>query len=691
MASRSRRAPPSSRKGGVLDNRYPHLLAPLDLGFTTLKNRVVMGSMHTGLEEAPGGAAKLAAFYAERARADVALIVTGGVSPNAAGQLGLGAATLSKDEHDEGHAKIATAVHDEGGKILMQVLHAGRYAKHDGAVGPSPIRASINRYTPRPLSDAEVVQTIEDFADCAALAREAGYDGVEIMGSEGYLLTQFLSPRTNQRDDRWGGSFENRSRLPLEVVRRTRERCGRDFIVMYRISLLDLVEGGLAWDETVRLARAVEALGADIINTGIGWHEARIPTIMHAVPRGAFAWTTARLMGEVRAPLMTSNRINNPEQAEQIVASRQADLVSLARPFLADAEFVRKAKENRADEINTCIACNQACLDRIFTGSVATCMVNPRACKETELVFAPAARRKSLAVVGAGPGGLSFAIFAAERGHRVTVFEATDRLGGQFNMAMAIPGKEDYGESIRYWGRQLQRLGVDVRLNTPADADMLSKGFDEVVIATGIAPRTPDIPGIRHPKALSYIDVLWRRRPVGKRVAIMGAGGIGFDVAEFLTHAGGPGDPARPDVESFLRDWGIDKATNGLAASGPQMKSAREIFLLQRKASKHGETLGKSTGWAIKLALQMKGVQMIGGVAYRKIDDAGLHITVAGKDQVLEVDNVVICAGQEPLRRLHDELKARGVVTHPIGGAREAAELDAERAIREAAELAAAA
>jgi 2,4-dienoyl-CoA reductase (NADPH2) len=672
-------------------NPYPHLLAPLDLGFTTLANRVIMGSMHTGLEDVPGGFEKMAAFYAERARGQVGLMVTGGVTPNAEGAFGLSDAESGHERVDPRHALITQAVRAAGGKILMQVLHTGRYGKHANCVGPSPIRAPINRYTPRALTSAEVWQTVEDFATCAATARDVGYHGVEIMGSEGYLLTQFLCRRTNQRDDEWGGSFENRARLAVEVVRRTRERCGADFIIMFRLSLLDLVEGGSPWEETVALAKLVEAAGADIINTGIGWHEARIPTIAHMVPRGAFAWTTAKLKGEVKLPLVTSNRINNPAQGEALIASGQADLISMARPFLADPDFVAKAAGGRADEINACIACNQVCLDRIFTGQVASCMVNPRACNETDMQIAPAAAKKSIAVVGAGPGGMAAATLATERGHAVTLFEAADRLGGQFNMAMAIPGKEDYRETIRYFTARLAKLGVTVKLNTAATLDDLA-GFDEVVIATGVTPRMPAIPGIDHAKVLSYVDVLWHRQPVGKTVAIIGAGGVGFDVAEFLTSATGPGDPANPDIAAFEAEWGIDRGeVGGLASAGPKMHAARQITLCQRKPGRHGGTLSKSTGWAVKAALQLKGVDMMAGCTYVKIDDAGLHLEVEGRPRLLDVDNVIICAGQESARDLYEGLRQRSQTVHLIGGAREAGELDAERAIAEATAVAAAA
>ncbi|MEQ9640018.1 MAG: NADPH-dependent 2,4-dienoyl-CoA reductase [Alphaproteobacteria bacterium] len=671
---------------------YPHLLAPLDLGFTTLANRVIMGSMHTGLEETENGFAKLAAFYAERARGQVGLMVTGGVAPNAEGRFGLIDAPMD-GEHGGDHNVITKAVHDAGGKILMQVLHTGRYGQHPDCVAPSPIRAPINKFSPRALTSPEVTQTVEDFANCARLAREAGYDGVEIMGSEGYLLTQFMCPRTNQRDDEWGGSLENRCRLGIEVARRTREVCGDDFIIMYRLSLLDLVEGGSPWDETVQMAKWVEAAGANILNTGIGWHEARIPTIAHMVPRGAFAWTTQRLKTEVKLPLVTSNRINDPAQADKLIAGGGADMVSMARPFLADPDFVAMAIAGKGDEINTCIACNQVCLDRIFTGQVAGCMVNPHACNELATDIAPAAARKTIAVVGAGPGGMACATLAAERGHAVTLFEATDRLGGQFNMAMAIPGKEDYRETIRYFGARLKALGVTVKLNHAATADDLA-GFAEVVLATGVTPRNPAIPGIDHAKVLSYVDVLWHRKPVGKKVAIVGAGGVGFDVAEFLTSAAGPGDPANPNVDAFLSEWGIDPTyaqPGGLAPDGPDMHSAREITLCQRKTGRLGGTLGKSTGWAVKAALQMKGVEMLGGVTYTRIDDAGLHIEIDGEARVLDVDNVVICAGQESARDLYQALQERGQTVHLIGGAREAGELDAERAIAEATALAAAA
>jgi 2,4-dienoyl-CoA reductase (NADPH2) len=678
-----------------METQYPHLLAPLDLGFTTLKNRVLMGSMHTGLEEAANGFQRMAAFYAARAEGGVGLMVTGGIAPNAVGRLSPGAAKLDDESSVAEHAGITEAVHQAGGKILMQVLHAGRYARQEMAVAPSSVRAPISPLTPRELTPDEIEQTIEDFAVCAHLAREVGYDGVEIMGSEGYLLTQFVATRTNKREDAWGGSFENRSRFPLEIIRRVRERCGPDFIIMYRLSVLDLVDGGSPWEETAALAKLVEAAGANIINSGIGWHEAQIPTIAHMVPRGAFTWATGRLKGEVSVPLVASNRINDPAQAERILARGDGDMVSLARPFLADADFVRKAAEGRADEINTCIGCNQACLDAIFTGQLCSCLVNPRACSETELAWDDAEAPKRIAVVGAGPGGLAYATTAAQRGHKVTLFEAEDTIGGQFNMAKVIPGKEDYAETIRYFRRELELLQVELRLGHRASLDdLVEGGFDEVVLATGVTPRRPEIEGIDHSKVLSYVDVLLRGAPVGKRVAIMGAGGIGFDVAEFLSHAGGPADLENPDVDGFLKEWGIDpeyRVPGGLDPAGGEMHSPRDIYLLQRKTTKLGRGLGKSTGWVHRMTLMRKDVTMIAGVTYDKIDDRGLHLTVDGEARLLEVDNVVVCAGQLPLRELHDGLVAAGVPVHLIGGADVAVELDAQRAIAQGTRLAAAA
>jgi len=679
----------------TMTSPYPHLLAPLDLGFTTLKNRVLMGSMHTGLEDIPGGFEKQAAFFSERAKGQAGLIVTGGYSPNADGRLGLGDTTASGDGLDNGHTLITKAVHAHDGKILLQVLHGGRYSRHEECVSASDVKSPINPHRPTALSLAGIKQTVEDYANCARMARDVGYDGVEIMGSEGYLLTQFLAPRTNLRDDDYGGSFENRVRLATDVVRRTREACGNDFIIMYRCSMLDLVEGGLSWEEIVKVAQAIEAAGATLINSGIGWHEARIPTIAHMVPRGAFVWTAQKMMGSVNIPIITSNRINNPAQAEEIIASGQADMVSMARPMLADADFVQKAMDDKADEINTCIACNQGCLDRIFDGRLSTCLVNPRACYETELNYERAVAIKSIAVVGSGPGGMSFAEIAAARGHKVTLFEASDRLGGQFNMAKAIPGKEDYGETIRYYGTRLKNLGVDIRLKTAATADaLIEQGFDEVVLATGVTPRTPDIPGIKHAKVLSYIDVLQNGAAVGEKVAIIGAGGIGFDVAEFLTHADGPGDPAKPDIDKFLREWGVDKdlkGPGGLLPEGPQMSSPREITLLQRKETRVGRGLNKTTGWAVSLGLQIKGADMIAGASYEKIDDDGLHIIVGGEPRLLAVDNIIICAGQESNRELENDLKAAGITTHLIGGAYKAEELNALAAIEQGFKVAAAA
>ncbi|MDN0083083.1 NADPH-dependent 2,4-dienoyl-CoA reductase [Crenobacter sp. SG2305] len=665
---------------------YPHLLAPLDLGFTTLKNRVLMGSMHTGLEEAPNGFEKMAAFYAERARGGVGLIVTGGVGPNEEGRVADGASMLVDEAEVPHHRLVTDAVHAAGGKIAMQILHTGRYSYQEKLVAPSPITAPINFYTPREMSEDDIRRTIADFARCAKLAQAAGYDGVEVMGSEGYLLNQFIVRHTNKRTDDWGGSFENRIRFPLEVLRAVRAAVGAEFIIIYRLSMLDLVHDGSSWDEVVQLAKAVEAAGATIINTGIGWHEARVPTIATAVPRAGFAWVTKRLMGEVNIPLITTNRINDPAVAERVLADGCADMVSMARPFLADPAFVNKAAAGRAETINTCIGCNQACLDHIFQGKLTSCLVNPYACRETELKLTSTVTTKRIAVVGAGPAGLAFATTAAERGHAVTLFDAANEIGGQFNVAKKIPGKEEFYETLRYFGQRLKETGVTLRLGERVGANELA-GFDEVVLATGIKPRTPDIDGIDHPKVLSYLDVLRYGKPVGEKVAIIGAGGIGFDTAEFLTQEG---ESASLHVEEFMREWGVDMryAQPGGVMRPQPAPSARQVWLLQRKSGKPGEGLGKTTGWIHRASLKMKRVEMHGDVVYRKIDDAGLHVTIRGEDTVLPVDNVVICAGQEPQRELEAPLMALGKTVHRIGGADVAVELDAKRAIDQGTRLA---
>lgn len=666
---------------------YPHLSKPLDLGFTTLPNRLLMGSMHVGLEEVDNGFERMAAFYAERARGGVALIVTGGIAPNERARPMHGGAMLTTEAEAAHHRIVTDAVHREGGKIAMQILHFGRYSYQPTLVAPSAIKAPINPFKPHALTTEEVAQTIDDFVRCAGLAQSAGYDGVEVMGSEGYLINEFIAARTNQRDDEWGGAYENRIRFPVEIVRRIREKVGTNFIIIYRLSMLDLVEGGSTLEEVIQLAKAIEAAGATIINTGIGWHEARIPTIATKVPRAAYAWVTQKLKGHVNIPLVATNRINTPEVAEQLLADNFCDMVSMARPLLADPLFMRKAEQGKADEINTCIGCNQACLDHTFGGKITSCLVNPRACHETELVNAKLDKAKRIAVVGAGPAGLSFATTAASRGHDVTLFDAAAEIGGQFNIAKQVPGKEEFYETLRYFAKQITLTGVKLRLNTPVKADELS-AFDEVVLATGITPRVPEIEGVTHPKVLSYLDVLRDKKVVGKSVAIIGAGGIGFDVAEYLSHSG---TSPSLDPKKFFAEWGVDttyQTVGGLTDAHIETPE-REIFLLQRKTSKVGDGLGKTTGWIHRTGLKNRSVHMFAGVTYNKIDDAGLHVTIDGQQKVLPVDNVILCAGQEPRRDLQAALEAAGKTVHLIGGADVAAELDAKRAINQGTRLAA--
>ncbi|GAB4262077.1 MAG: NADPH-dependent 2,4-dienoyl-CoA reductase [Pararhodobacter sp.] len=670
-----------------MSSPYPHLLAPLDLGFTVLRNRVLMGSMHTGLEER-GDWDRVAAYYAERARGGVGLIVTGGMAPNKEGGVFPGAAGLFTDTDIANHRKVTDAVHAEGGKIAMQILHAGRYAYGPDCVSASAIKSPISPFPPRELDEDGIEKQIADFATAAVRAREAGYDGVEVMGSEGYFLNQFLCLHTNKRTDRWGGSYENRMRLPVEVVRRVREAVGPDFIIIYRISLLDLVPNGQTFDEILQLAAAIEAAGATILNTGIGWHEARVPTIATSVPRAGFAWVTRKLMGHVGIPVITSNRINNPDTAEAVLAEGCADMVSMARPFLADPDFVRKAAEGRAAEIAPCIGCNQACLDHTFSGKLTSCLVNPRACAETELTYTPTETPKSVAVVGAGPAGLMAALVADQRGHKVTLFEKDAQLGGQLNMARVIPGKEEFHGLVHWFETMVRASNIDLKLSTEATVDAL-RDFDEVIVATGVKPRDPGIPGEDGPNVLSYIDVLRGGAPVGKRVAIVGAGGIGFDIAEFVTHEG---ESPTLNPAEWRKEWGVgdpSEVPGGLLEPQPPAP-ARAVTLLQRKAEKPGKRLGKTTGWIHRASLAARKVQMIGGVTYEAITPEGIVLGGDGGPRLLEVDTIVLCAGQEPLRTLADALEAAGVPVHVIGGADVAAELDAKRAINQGARLAAA-
>ena len=669
--------------------RYPLVFSPLDLGFTSLKNRILMGSMHTGLEDIEGGFERMAAFFAERARGGVGMIITGGIAPNHEGG---GGAKLSTPAEAALHSVVTDAVHAAASdvKIVMQILHAGPLAGTSDCVAPSAVRSRIGRHTPNELDADGIEKQLADFANCAVQAQAAGYDGVEIIGSAGYLLSTFLVEKTNTRTDEWGGSFENRMRFPVEVMRRTRAAVGEHFILIFRIPAMDMLEGGMSGEEVIQLAQAVEAAGATIISTHFTWHEAQVPTIATMVPRAAFAEVTGRIRKHVGVPMITSNRINMPGVAEQVLAAGHADLVSMARPMLADAELVNKAFDGREDEINTCIACNQACLDHTFTGRMTSCLVNPRACNETLMVASPASIVRNLAVVGAGPAGLAFAVEAAQRGHKVTIYDAGPEIGGQFNLAKRVPGKEEFHETLRYFGRMIEKLGITLNLDTRADANRLaSAGHDEVIVATGIRPRTPDMAGIDHPKVVGYIDAIMGRKPIGQRVAIMGAGGIGFDVATLITHAG---PSAAMDIPTFCREWGVDfvgHPRGGVTGLVPQIEqSGREVVILQRRDGAPGKTLGRTTGWTHRLSLVRRGVKMIGGVTYLKIDDDGLHTLVNGEPRLFQVDTVIICAGQEPERGLYDALVARGMAAKLIGGASAAMELDAKRAIAEATELA---
>ncbi len=671
--------------------KYKHIFKPLDLGFTILKNRIIMGSMHTGLEEEKNGFERMAAFYAERAKGGVGLIVTGGIAPNIQGLTVPFSAKMSTKKHARHHKVITEAVHKEGGKICMQILHTGRYGYHPLCVAPSAIKSPISPFKPFELKESGIKRTVRDFVNSAKLAKEAGYDGVEVMGSEGYLINQFIVKKTNRRTDDWGGSYENRIKLPIELVKKVREGVGENFIIIYRLSMLDLIEKGSSWEEVVQLAKEIEKAGATIINTGIGWHESRIPTIATSVPRAAFTWVTQKMKKEVAIPLITTNRINMPETAEQVLADGHADMISMARPFLADANWVAKAFEEKEDEINTCIGCNQACLDHIFQQKVASCLVNPRACHETELNYSIAAKKKKIAVVGAGPAGLSAATIAGQRGHDVTLFDAEKSIGGQFNIAKQIPGKEEFYETIRYFKKQLEIHNVTVKLNTRVSAVDLEEGnFDEIVLATGILPREVKIEGISNKKVLNYIDILKHKKPVGKRVAVIGAGGIGFDVAEYLAHEG---ESTALNIDAWLKEWGIDKtlgARGGIEAMQPEIHpSPREIFMFKRSKGKFGGKLGKTTGWIHRSTLKKKDVQFINQVQYTKIDDVGLHYVQNGEDKVLEVDTIVICAGQVPLKELLAPLEEKGVKVHVIGGADFASELDAKRAINQGCRLSA--